>query len=252
MEPFKLCGGLWLIDLAIYLPHQETLVIADLHLGYEQALQHDGILLPPGHLEKIKARLGPILDRLGAEGRPRRLVINGDLKHRFAPLSRSEWRETLRLIEFLEKRFDEVLLLKGNHDRSIEYLAGGTCYLKVQRSLRQDELIIVHGDRHPQEGELRGAKLVLIGHEHPAVGLRSPISGRLEVYKAFLRGPYRDDKRLLIQPSFNLLVKGSDLAQERAISPLICEERLGEFEVYPVSDEGEIYSFGPLGPLLQP
>ncbi len=36
------------------------------------------------------------------------------------------------------------------------------------------------------------------------------------------------------------------------ISPLICEERLGEFEVYPVSDEGEIYSFGPLAPLLQP
>ncbi len=221
-------------------------------MGYEEALHRDGVLLPPGHLEKIKARLGAILDRLEAEGRPRRLVINGDLKHRFVPLSRSEWREARGLIEFLGERFDEVLLLKGNHDRSIEYLTGGVGSLKVQHSLRQGETIIVHGDRQPQEGELQGVKLVLIGHEHPAVGLRSPVSGRLEVYKAFLRGPYLDDKRLLIQPSFNLLVKGSDLGHERIISPLISEEHLGQFEVYPVSDEGEIYSFGLLAPLLQP
>lgn len=251
MEPLKLSESLWLIDLAVYLPYRKTLVIADLHLGYEEALQRDGVLLPPGHLGKVKERLKRILHRLESEGSPNRLVINGDLKHRFVPLSPGERHRALELIEFLDERFDQILLLKGNHDRGIEYLAEQACCLEIQNSWRRDELMIIHGDRHPPQGELGGAKLVLIGHEHPAVGLRSPFSGRLEVYKAFLHGPYRD-KRLLIQPSFNLLVQGSDLARERVISPLICEEQLGEFKVYPVSDQGEIYPLGSLAALFQP
>jgi len=250
MEPFKVSADLWLIDLAAYLPGRGTLVIADLHLGYEEALHRAGILVPRRHLQLVEERLGAILEGLEPRDRPRRLVINGDLKHRFAPLSQGEWRETLELLEFLNKKFEEVMLLRGNHDTNIEYLAECDGNLKIEDSLREGGLLLIHGDRRPHRRELTGVELIMIGHEHPAVSLRS-LTGRREVYKAFLLGEYRG-KRLLVQPSFNLLIKGSDLTRERAISPLLSERQLREFAVYPVSDEGKIYSFGPLAPLLQP
>lgn len=253
MEPLEILEDedLWLIDLAIYLPARETLVIADLHLGYEEALRHEGVLLPRKHLTIIEERLARILDRLeNRTPQPRRLIINGDLKHRFAPLSRQEWREALELLEFLSGRFEEILLLKGNHDVGIERLVERDHRFRVRDSLQEDGLLLIHGDRRPAEGELEGTALIMIGHEHPAVGLRS-ITGRLEVYKAFLLGEYCD-KGLLVQPSFNLLVRGSDLTRERAISPVISEDQLGRFKIYSVSDEGEIYSFGRLAPLLRP
>jgi len=239
--------GLWLIDLAVYLPAWETLVIADLHLGWEEALRRSGVLIPRQHLQLIERRLERLLARLDRP--PRRLIINGDLKHRFAPLSWNERDEVHRLLEFLDGRFGEVILLQGNHDRNIGYLAERVPGLKLEDSLREGRLLLLHGDRLPRRTELVGAELILIGHEHPAVGLRNA-AGRLEVYKAFLWGEYHE-KKLLVQPSFNPLIQGSDLAHERAISPLISEERLKGFDVYPVSDEGEIYPLGPLGPLLQ-
>jgi len=248
MEPLEIFPNIWLIDLAVHLPEQEALVIADLHLGYEEALHRAGVLVPRQHRRLIEERLMRILTDL--EPRPRRLVINGDLKHRFAPLSGDEWREAQKFLEFLRERFAEVVLLRGNHDANIEYLAEGDSGLKVQDLLREDRLLLIHGDRQPEKGELEGVEQVLIGHEHPAVGLRS-VAGRTEIYKAFLLGDYLG-RKLLVQPSFNLLIQGSDLTRERAISPLIPEDRLREFKVYPVSDEGEIYPLGPLAPLLRP
>lgn len=247
MEPLKLAEDLWLIDLAVYLPEPRTLVIADLHLGYEEALRREGVALPPGHLRKVEARLERILSRLGTV---HRLIINGDLKHRFAPLSHYEEQEALAFLEFLAPRFAELILIRGNHDRNIEGLLLGGPHLEVQEALVEGRLLIIHGDREPGRAELSGVEAILIGHDHPAVGLRSR-TGRLEVYKAFLLGEYHG-RRLLVQPSFNLLVRGSDLARERALSTLLAEERLGGFEVYPVSDEGEIYPLGPLGSLPRP
>jgi putative SbcD/Mre11-related phosphoesterase len=249
MKPLKLAEDLWLIDLAVYLPGPRALVIADLHLGYEEALRCEGVSLPPGHLRKVEERLVRILNRLEEGGKPERLIINGDLKHRFAPLSRYEEHETAALLYFLAARFAEMTLLRGNHDTNIAGLMKLNRRLRVQEALVVNDLLIIHGDREPRREELAGAEVILIGHDHPAVGLRSG-TGRLETYKAFLLGEYHD-RKLLVQPSFNLLVRGSDLSSERALSPLLSEERLKSFSVYPVSDEGEIYPLGPLASLLQ-
>ncbi|MCR4404237.1 MAG: metallophosphoesterase [Candidatus Acetothermia bacterium] len=247
MEPLELFPDLWLIDLAVYLPKRKTLVIADLHLGYEEALRLAGVALPPGHLRKVEARLERLLSRAGPV---ERLIINGDLKHRFAPLSRYEEREAVALLRFLGRRFAELILVRGNHDKNVESLLRAAPQLQVREALVEDGLVIIHGDREPSPAELAAAESILIGHDHPAVGLRSR-AGRVEAYKAFLLGEYRG-RRLLVQPSFNLLVCGTDLTRERTLSPLLDDERLAAFQVYPVSDEGAIYSLGPLGSLLRP
>lgn len=245
MSVLKLWEDLWLVDLAIYLPDRITMVIADLHLGYEEALNRDGVLVPRNHLQKVEERLEKIFAHLGvsSENKLERLIINGDLKHQFGPLSRQEWKESLELLEFLAKRAHEIVLLEGNHDRKLGLLTERFAPLEIGKLLKEGSHLFIHGDELPRE--LNGIRLVVIGHEHPAVSLRSSVTGRSETYKAFLKGSFQG-KELLVQPSFNLLVKGSDLTKERAISPLIDKARLGEFEIYPVSDEGKIYDFGKL------
>ncbi len=45
-----------------------------------------------------------------------RVVVNGDLKHEFGRITRQEWMEAKNFIEFLQENFNEVILIKGNHD----------------------------------------------------------------------------------------------------------------------------------------
>ncbi|MDW8140667.1 MAG: hypothetical protein RMJ90_00035 [Candidatus Bipolaricaulota bacterium] len=52
----------------------------------------------------------------------------------------------------------------------------------------------------------------------------------------------------MVLPSFNQLVRGSDLTKEVPLSPYLKE--IEDFSVYPVSDDGVIYDFGPLRRLL--
>ncbi len=252
MEPVELREDLWLVDLALYLPRSGSLVIADLHLGYEEALAQEGVLVPRGHLEGLLERLGNILARLG---KVRRLVINGDLRHQFGPLSLEELKEAEELLSSLSEheQLEELILIEGNHDLNLNLVALAAKFPKVRarRSLKEGEFLILHGDKHPSEEELAGVELIIIGHEHPAVGLRSEVTGRIEVYKAFLMGTYRG-RGLLVQPSFNLLVKGSDITREEVISPLIDSSKLGELEAWLISDEGRIYHFGKVKELLHP
>jgi len=90
---------------------------------------------------------------------------------------------------------------------------------------------------------------IVIGHEHPAVGLRDPVTQRVEVYKCFLVGRWAQ-KNLLVLPSFNQLVRGSDLLAEQPLSPFVQQSDLETLLVYAVSDDGFIYEFGPLDRLL--
>ncbi len=249
MEPLQL-EDLWLLDLGLYLPEARALAIADLHLGYEEALTEDGVLVPRTHLARLEARLEAILEALNAAGgQPEVLVINGDLKHHFGPLAPREWEEVHEFLKFAADRVAEVVLIKGNHDTNLEYLAAKLSGTRFVEYLKLGEFLFIHGDLVPEEGLLEGVEMVIIGHEHPAVGLRSPVTGRVEVFKAFLLGEWHD-KRLLVQPSFNLLVKGTDLTQEATISPLLAEVELETFQVFLVGDEGRIYPFAALKALL--
>jgi len=248
MNKLSIAGGLELVDLAIYLPSYRALAIADLHLGFAEALREDGTLLPEGSFRKIWERCGAILAHLSiSEMRPlERVIINGDLRHKFGPLSAQEWSEAHKLLAQLSRFSRSIVVLEGNHDAGLGALAKGQ--VKVCRSCKLGDLLFIHGDEEPDRLP-EDVGTIIIGHEHPAVGLRDRVTGRVELYKCFLVGEYRG-RRLIVQPSFNPMVAGSDLMRESSLSPLLDVERLEEFEVYPVSDGGRVYRFGPLGLLM--
>ena len=167
-----------MIDLALYLPAHKALVIADSHIGYEESLQRQGVMVPMMQLKDILKRLGNILSKVEVE----QIIFNGDIKHEFGRISRQEWKETFELLDFLQKH-SKVVLVKGNHDTILGPLAMRK-NLEIRDYAVLGDVFITHGHKNyeiPKE-----VKTVIIGHEHPAITLHE--GGRYEKYKCFLIG----------------------------------------------------------------
>ena len=75
----KLSQETELVGKGLFLKAEKTLVIGDLHLGYEEMLINKGILVPKAQLKETLRDL----EELVKKTRPLRIVINGDLKHEF-------------------------------------------------------------------------------------------------------------------------------------------------------------------------
>lgn len=201
----------------------KNIIVADLHLGYEVAMAREGFYLPRVFQETVD-RLTALIE----EYKPKRLIIDGDLKHSFIP----EWREREELRAFVESinpLIDEMFLVRGNHDV-------GTLWLRELGVEVVDELDIghwklVHGHK-PVEGER-----FIIGHEHPAIRLRDEVGAIVKV-PVFLFG-----ERLIVLPAFSPWAYGNDVLRE-VVSPFL---RLikEDFRVI-VPLEGELLDFGRL------
>ena len=82
---------------------------------------------------------------------------------------------------------------------------------------------------------------IIIGHEHPAISISK--NSRSETFKCFLIGKYKN-KNLIVMPSFNILIEGSNILKEKLLSPFLKKSNLDDFEIYVVADK--IYNFGKL------
>lgn len=228
----EILKGIKIIDLS--LKAGKTLVIADLHIGYEEALNRQGVMVPRFQFKDLYERLEKILKR----ARPEIVVVNGDIKHEFGKISEQEWRETLKILDLLLKNSKKVVLIKGNHDTILGPIAKKRD-VEVVESYgigNKKDILIIHG--HKEIKIPKKTKTIIIGHEHPAVSIRE--FPRHEVFKCFLKGKYKG-KSLLVMPSFNLVTEGTDILKEELLSPFL-KQNLDDFEVFVVSDKA--YGFG--------
>ena len=109
----KIFDDIELVDLAIYT--NKTLIVTDFHIGYEEALNKQGLMIPRFQFQEIMTRLGSIFNKL-KNYKIERIIVNGDLKHEFGTISDQEWRHTLKLLDFFSQHCKEIILIKGNHD----------------------------------------------------------------------------------------------------------------------------------------
>jgi putative SbcD/Mre11-related phosphoesterase len=237
----EILSGIDIVGLALYVRVEKALIISDLHIGLEEALNKEGILVPRFQLKRLLEELELAIART----QPKRIIINGDLKHEFGTISEQEWRDALKVLDYLSRNADELILIKGNHDTILGPIAGKR-NLKTVESLRLGEALILHGNKIPPEKELAGIKTIIIGHEHPAVSIRDSI--RSELFKCFLLGTYQK-KKLIVMPSMNFVTEGTDVLREELLSPFLKNTELGSFEVYVVADTA--YHFGKLKSFLR-
>lgn len=226
----KILPRIKIIDLALRIDN--TLIIADTHIGYEEALNKQGILIPRFQFEEIIKRLKKIIKNNKFDA----IVINGDIKHEFGEISEQEWRHTLRLLDFLSGHAQKIILIKGNHDTILGPIARKR-NIKVVNHYKINNIYIFHGDKIPKDAEFKSAKTLVIAHKHPAVSLRE--GTRTETFKCYLKGKYKN-KNLVVMPSFFLVKEGSDILKEGYFEPYLKD--IANFDVFLVEDR--VYRFG--------
>jgi putative SbcD/Mre11-related phosphoesterase len=237
MDFFKIYNA-QIVDLSLKI--DDYLVISDLHLGYEEALNSQGIMLPKFQYPLIIERLQEIISKNPTEN----IIINGDLKHEFGIISRQEWSETQNFIEFVKAKFQEIVLIKGNHDPLTPVIARKNG-LEFHERFSIGDFTVMHGDLIPYDWKKIREETIIIGHEHPTVGIRS--YERVEKIKCFLKGSY-DNKNLIVMPSFNFVTEGSDILNEKPLSPFLAH--IEDWNVYGV-ENFEVFYFGKTNDLLK-
>lgn len=220
------------IDLALFISKSKTLIISDLHLGYEDSLKKQGVLIPRVQYKEMIKRLNYIFSKLP---KVKEVVINGDLKHEFGTINRQEWKETLNILDFIKDKGAKIIVIKGNHDTILGPITKKKNIQEI-KEYKVNNILVAHGDYIPK----KLSKTIIIGHEHPAITLRD--KAKAEKFKCFLKGKFKTSV-LIVQPSFNSITEGSDILKEKTLSPFL--KNLKNFECFIVNDKThDILKFG--------
>jgi metallophosphoesterase superfamily enzyme len=175
---------------------ERILLATDFHLGIEYELAKMGISIP----YQTDRFLGEFMD-LVREHNPDRVVILGDLKHGVPITSFQEKREIPRFFRSLLDEVEHVDLVRGNHDANIQNLAPEEVEIHPSRGALLGDgyrVAALHGHAWPYP-PLLAADLIVMGHNHPAVQLNTPLGVRF-TRRAWVRGsldPVRLAKALL-------------------------------------------------------
>lgn len=238
---FRLSRNMEIVGLGLYLVDENMLIVADLHIGYEEALTEEGIYIPPVQASEIKETINRMVAETGAS----KLILLGDIKHEFGDVSRQEWRETSELLSHLAENLKlEVSVVRGNHDNYLIPILKKMNIPLYDPYMLHGEILFFHGHKPlPMEGLTEKVKTVIMGHEHPAIALRDELGARVKL-KAFLEGEYMG-KKVIVLPALSPLMPGTEVNVERnLLSPLLREASVDDFRVYAVDVEAGIFDFG--------
>lgn len=150
-----------------------TLVIADLHIGWEIALSQKGIHVPtqtPKLLQKLK--------NLIFTHKPEKLLILGDVKHTIATAQTGEWHDIPNFFDELKKQTKEICVIRGNHDGNLEPLLPENIKILPATGSTVGEVGLFHGHRWPSPALLK-CKTLVMAHVHPIVAFRDPAGFRI-------------------------------------------------------------------------
>ncbi|TKX55290.1 metallophosphoesterase [Halorubrum sp. SP3] len=246
-------GGVAFAERAIHLAGPDALVVADLHVGRDEA---SAVSLPLGERADLRDRLGALLDRFD----PATVVVAGDAIHTFDRVT-DRSRETLNALrDACEANGAALELVAGNHDAALANAWDGPIRDELVLGAERDRdtegtrvgddatdgdpgahrTVVCHGHEAPATA----ADRYVIGHVHPTIeieGDRRP---------CFLRGDgtYRDAD-LLVLPAFTRLAPGvtvNDATTAGLDSPLLSDAAALAPVVYD-PDREESLRFPPLG-----
>ncbi|MFB6207947.1 MAG: metallophosphoesterase [Candidatus Nanohaloarchaea archaeon] len=225
---------------ALYYPEGDMIVIADLHLGLEASMTSMGSYVPEFQLDDLKKELEKARTETGAH----RLLVNGDLKNEFRT-SYPERSEVRDFLQFAKETFDEVILVKGNHDTMIEKTVGKEG-MAFHDTYSENGVTFAHGHEKVENGY----DTLVIGHEHPALKLEDEI-GVSEKVDCFLYGEMRNGCEIVVLPSYAQVSDGSQvnkIPQRELLSPILRDQvDIDSLKAVAVSREAGLFQFPEIG-----
>ncbi len=239
MQEIQIQPDVYLSDLGcVFLQDDNSAVISDLHLGFEEEMNLRGVFLPRMQRNHVESVVDRILDRYN----PDRIIINGDFKHEFARNLPQEWDD---ITHFIDKYRSKVSLVfvRGNHDNFLQTILGHK-NLDMVESYETDRYFMYHGDKD------RGLKkITILGHEHPSIALRDEVGGVVKM-PAFV---YNAESQVIITPALSFFSSGTDVTQslmsQDHFTPVLSRTNPKKFRVFGLTEEFGIVDFGDLGDL---
>ncbi len=180
-----------------------ALAVADLHLGYEGVMAKKGVLLPKVNLKKITEMLDAAITKTKAT----KIIVDGDIKNEFSTVDEEEFNELYDFINYAKGKKVELILIKGNHDNFVERYKEPFKLAVYRQEAKMNGYLFFHGEELPRE--LDGVKMLIMGHEHPAIGVYND-AGTKEKLACFLYGKYKRVP-LLVLPAMNYYAAGTDI-----------------------------------------
>ncbi len=215
----KLDNKLYNIDGLPIVVHKKSnsLILADIHLGYEDHMASLGIFLPRMQLRTSLEVLNSALNSIGSMSR---IIIAGDLKHVFEKLTRQEKIESIKFIEELSRNslVKEIILIKGNHDTFIAPLLRKLGVEVIEGHLELDEgIVVTHGHKDPQ----CSCDVLIMGHEHASIMV--DVGGARTKLPVMLRVPLKNGSEAYILPPTGIYQTGNvvSLNRDSYLSPII-------------------------------
>jgi hypothetical protein len=211
-------------DRCLILDEGPTAVIGDLHLGYERALEQEGMYVPRTNTDSIRDAINDILFRY----EPARVVLLGDVKHDFRRSGFEEKREVRSIITMLAEAA-EVLVIRGNHDNYLQNIISDLGILAV-------DSVDIMGYRLEHGHVDSGVRPVIIGHEHPSVRIPGSVGGGLKI-QCFVHA--REDG-VIVLPPFSPYSSGNDLVVDEkcVMAPALRSADFANADIYGITDMG--------------
>jgi len=240
-----------LIGKTVFFPEQGILAVGDLHLGYEEMLKSQGVIIPFNQVQIVKKELVNIFKNIKENGEElKKIILLGDIKHHFS-FQKGEKFEVRKVMDFLKKYLDEenIILIRGNHEKfELDKRKHHDYYIE---KTEYGNIAFLHGHKSFPELYNKNIKYLVMGHLHPAVLLEDEQGIKKEKYKCHLIGKFKG-KRTFILSSFFPFIEGSeieDMDYEGKTPPIIPFKKLREFNVHIIGGSKEhntedIYSFG--------
>jgi uncharacterized protein len=220
---------------------KKILVVGDLHLGFEESLNEGGVFVSRKMFEEMIEYLDGVFERVGKVDY---VVLLGDVKHDFGRISRQEWNDVLGLLDYLENKCRNIIIVKGNHDIILERIVNKRKEVKLVDYFVVGKYCFLHGHKDFDEIRDVNIKYWIMGHIHPAVNLSDGI--KVEKYKCFLVGKFKG-RGVVIVPCFLSYKEGSDLISVE--KEMKWSFNFDKFNVKIVGIGLEVLDFGLLGRL---
>ncbi len=216
---------------AVYIEHYDSFIVADLHLGYEEALASEGVYLPRIQYRKAVG----VLSKLAARKPGARLIIAGDVKHCFHRLTRQERVELAKLVrKAQELGFREIVLVRGNHDNYVATVLKPLGVPIVEGYLDIGKgVVVAHGHKSVEADY----EVIVMGHEHPAIQVS--VGGGRTKFPVYLVVPLEGGGEAVVLPPVGAYQVGNVVTTDRRnyLSPIIKEKGIVEDALPLIVDE---------------
>jgi putative SbcD/Mre11-related phosphoesterase len=226
----------------LYHGELDMIVLSDLHLGLEGSMTSEGSYVPKFQLDDVLEDINQVREDTGAS----RILVNGDLKNEFNKSYYSEKQEIKKFLRRLQKEFDDVIVIEGNHDNFIEKTVEDQG-LEFREKFLENGILFTHG--HEEIGK-EDFDTVVIGHEHPALSLEDEI-GVVEKVDCALYGETEGEKNIVVLPAFSSISNGTkinEVPQNELLSPILRNRvDVSSLKAVAISREAGIFEFPELG-----